>query len=241
VGLADAVAPAAAPGRLWLTSFPPGASLNSGAGDAQEVSLSGARVGPQVPLPPGYLVVGATSRGLLLGPAPVGRATATDRLWNPADPRADRTFQNVLAVGPNEIAWAPPCVSVCRARVLNLATGHRTVMTMPRGSTASSGTFSPDGRLLALQVSYSTGSAGGSLAMQLVVASAASGRMTPVQGTWASSDALVGFGWPADGDSLVAELGFTTKVQLTAWRPGVTRLAVVALSPREAATAIVTG
>ncbi|HEX3493687.1 MAG TPA: hypothetical protein VHU92_30395 [Streptosporangiaceae bacterium] len=241
VGLADAVAPAVRPGRLWLTSFPPGASLNSGAGHAQEVSLSGARTGPQVPLPPGYLVVGATSRGLLLGPAPVGRATATDRLWNPADPRADRTFQNVLAVGPNEIAWAPPCVSVCRARLLNLATGHRTVFAMPRGSTASSGTFSPDGRLLALQVSYSTGSAGGSLAIQLVVASVTSGRMTPVQGTWASSDALVGFGWPADGDSLVAELGFTTKVQLTAWRPGVSRLAVVALSPREAATAIVTG
>ena len=69
----------------------------------------------------------------------------------------------------------------------------------------------------------------------------ASGRLTPVRGTWASSDALVSFGWPADGDSLVAELGFTTKVQLTAWRPADTRLAVVSLGPREAVTAIVTG
>ena len=49
------------------------------------------------------------------------------------------------------------------------------------------------------------------------------------------------FGWPAGSDSLVAELGFTTKVQLTAWRPGDTRLSVVSLGPREAVTAIVTG
>ena len=241
VGLADGVAPAVQPGRLWLTSFPPGASLDTAAGTAQEVSLSGTRVGPSLRLPPGYLVDQATTRGLLLGAAPVGRAMTTDRLWNPADHRADRTFDNVIATGPDEVAWAPPCTSVCRARVLNLATGRGTVITMPRGSTAASGSFSPDGRLLALQVSYSTGSAGGSLAMQLEVASVASGRLTAVPGTWASSDALVGFGWPASGDSLVAELGFTTKVQLTAWRPGAARLAVVALNPREAATAIVVG
>ena len=147
----------------------------------------------------------------------------------------------MIATGQNEIAWAPPCSTRCRARVLNLATGRTTVVTVPRGSTAASGSFSPDGRLLALKVSYSTGSAGGSLAMQLEVASVATGRLTPVRGTWASSDALVSFGWPADGDSLVAELGFTTKVQLTAWRPADTRLAVVSLGPREAVTAIVTG
>ncbi len=241
VGVADAVAPAVAPGRLWLTSFPPGASLDTAAGTGQEVSLSGARIGPQLRLPPGYVIDRATSRGLLLEPAAIGRATTTDRLWNPADPRAGRTFRNVIATGQNVIAWAPPCATVCRARVLNLATGRTTVVTVPRGSTAASGSFSPDGRLLALQVSYSTGSAGGSLAMQLEVASVASGHLTAVRGTWASSDALVSFGWPAGSDSLVAELGFTTKVQLTAWRPDDTRLAVVSLGRREAVTAIVTG
>ncbi|MGH3403302.1 MAG: hypothetical protein ACRDRJ_12530 [Streptosporangiaceae bacterium] len=241
VGVADAVAPAVRAGRLWLTSFPAGTSLDTAAGTGQEVSLSGARVGSQVRLPPGYVIARATSRGLLLQPAPIGRATTTDRLWNPADPRAGRTFSNVIATGPNEIAWALPCATACRARVLNLATGRTTVITVPRGSTAASGSLSPDGRLLALQVSYSTGSAGGSLAMQLDVASVATGRLTAVRGTWASSDALVSFGWPADSDSLVAELGFTTKVQLTAWRPDDTRLAVVSLGPREAVTAIVTG
>src|SRR6185437_5071007 len=241
VGVADTVAPAIRPGRLWLTSFPAGASLDTAAGTAEEVSLSGAHLGPQFRLPPGYMVDRATSRGLLLEPAPIGRATTTDRLWDPAHPGAGRSFRDVIATGPNEVAWAPPCVESCQARVLNLATGHTTVITMPRGSTAASGSFSPDGRLLALQVSYSTGSAGGSLAMKLEVASVASGRLTPVQGTWASSDALVGFGWPAADDSLVAELGFTTKVQLTAWHHGQARLAVVALSPREAATALVTG
>ena len=241
VGVADAVAPAVQAGRLWLTTFPAGASLDTAAGTGQEVSLSGARIGPSVRLPPGYVIARATSRGLLLQPAAIGRATTTDRLWNPARPQAGRTFSNVIATGQNEIAWAPPCATRCRARVLNLATGRATVVTVPRGSTAASASFSPDGRLLALQVSYSTGSAGGSLAMQLEVASVATGRLTAVRGTWASSDALVSFGWPADGDSLVAELGFTTKVQLTAWRPDDTRLAVVSLGRREAVTAIVTG
>ncbi len=44
-----------------------------------------------------------------------------------------------------------------------------------------------------------------------------------------SSDALVGFGWPPGGDPLVAELSFTTKVQLAAWLPGAPGLAVAVL------------
>ena len=59
----------------------------------------------------------------------------------------------------------------------------------------------------------------------------ASGRLTIVPGTFASSDALAGFGWPTDGDSLVAELTFTTTVQVASWHPGATRLAVAAIRP----------
>jgi hypothetical protein len=66
----------------------------------------------------------------------------------------------------------------------------------------------------------------GALALQLDVASMASGRLTVVPGTWVSSDALIGFGWPAVSDTLVAELSFTTRAQLASWRPGAARLAV---------------
>ena len=44
--------------------------------------------------------------------------------------------------------------------------------------------------------------------MQLDVASVASGRLTVVPGTFVSSDALAGFGWPDGSDSLVAEFNF---------------------------------
>jgi hypothetical protein len=51
--------------------------------------------------------------------------------------------------------------------------------------------------------------------------------------TWVSSDALIGFSWPASSDSLVAELGFTTKVQLASWQPGARHLAIAALTPHK--------
>jgi hypothetical protein len=115
--------------------------------------------------------------------------------------------------------------------MLDLATGRRTVAALPVGSSPASGAFSPDGSLLALQVSTGAGGDGGELAMQLYVARAASGRLTKVPGTWASSDALVGFGWPAASNSLVAELSFPTKVQLASWRPGAALLAVALIRP----------
>ena len=72
----------------------------------------------------------------------------------------------------------------------------------------------------------SFGNTGDGLAMQLLVASTATGRLTTVPGTWVSSDALVGFGWPAGGDNLVAEFNFTTKTELASWHPGASYPAV---------------
>src|SRR5580704_18135121 len=62
-----------------------------------------------------------------------------------------------------------------------------------------------------------------------------------VPGTWLSSDALVSFGWPASSDSLVAELSFTTKVQLASWRPGASRLAIAVLRPQQSPASLVIG
>jgi hypothetical protein len=57
----------------------------------------------------------------------------------------------------------------------------------------------------------------------------------------AASDALAGFGWPDGQDRQVAELSFTTKVQVAAWRPGAERLAVAAVRPGSHRGAVVTG
>jgi len=56
-----------------------------------------------------------------------------------------------------------------------------------------------------------------------------------------SSDALVGFGWPAGGDDLVAELNFMTKLQVTSWRPGAHGLAVAVISPGQEPAALIVG
>jgi hypothetical protein len=239
VGLANRVAPAAEPGAVWLTSYPAGPHGTGGAaGFAQEFSGAGEPLGPRLPLPAGYVIDAATDRGLLLTGARRG-APAYD-LWNPSSRQVTRTFRSVIAASADKIAWTPRCVARCLVRVLDLSTGRTTRIALVGGS-AARGAFSPDGRLLALAVSIGNGGDGGSTAMQLQVASVPGGRLTAVPGTWASSDALSGFGWPAGDDSLVAELSFMTKVQVASWRPGSSRLAVTVIRPRQRPNDLVVG
>jgi hypothetical protein len=80
---------------------------------------------------------------------------------------------------------------------------RRAAAELPEGRSVAAAAFSP----------------GGGQAVQLELVSMAGGRLMAVPGTWLSSDALISFGWPASSGSLVAELSFTTKVQLVSWRP----------------------
>jgi hypothetical protein len=240
VGLADAVAPTAA-GALWLTSYPPDADPGTAVGTAREVSTSGAPRGPQLRLPAGYLVEQGTGRGLLLAPTAPRTGTVAYQLWNPAIPRASRTFDAVIAANTTQIAWTPPCAARCRVQVVNLATGRQLTAELPEGRSAASAAFSPDGRFLAVEVSYSNEADDGGQAVQLELMSMVSGRLTAVPAIGLSSDALVSFGWPAGGDTLVAELSFTTKVQLVSWRPGAARLAIAALRPVQSPVSLVIG
>lgn len=236
LGTANQVAPAASADAVWLTSFPSAAS--TAAGTAREVSLAGAPLSPPVGLPPGYMIAQATDRGLLLAPTVQQTGTSADKLWNPANQRVVRTFDAVIAASPTEIAWTPPCAATCQVRLLDLPTGKQTAVKLPAGSSAAGGAFSPSGGFLALQL---TASADGALAMRLEVASVTSGRLTAMPGTLVSSDALVGFGWPAGGDDLVAEFIFATKAQLASWHPGASRLAVAVIKPGQDQTRLVVG
>jgi hypothetical protein len=238
VGTANQVTPAAAAGAVWLTSYPPAADPGTAARTAREISLAGVPLGPPVRLPTGYVIYQATDRGLLLAPVTQQPGASAYKLWNPADQRAVRTFDEVIAAGPAEIAWTPPCAATCRVRLLDLATGRQTVVELPAGSSAAGGAFSPSGGFLALQVSSGDD---GALAMRLEVASVTSGRLTAVPGTLVSSDALVGFGWPASGDTLVSEFIFATKVQLASWHPGATRLSVAVIRSGQDQARLVVG
>jgi hypothetical protein len=73
------------------------------------------------------------------------------------------------------------------------------------------------------------------------VASLPGGRLTVVPETWASSDALSGFGWPAADDSLVTKLSFVTEVQVASWYPGAGRLAVAVVRRGQAPNELVVG
>jgi hypothetical protein len=241
VGAADGVAPGSTAGTIWLTSYPPGTNTATTAGTAHEVSVTGAALGAQVRLPAGFMIDRATNRGLLLAPVAQQTGPRSFRLWDPAAPHASRSFSGVIGASASEIAWTGRCVPRCQVQMLNLKTGRHTVAELPGTGSAASAAFSPDGSFLALEVSSDNGGDGGALATQFVVASVATGHLTVVPGTWASSDALVGFGWPAASDSLIAELSFTTKVQLALWRPGTTRLTVAVIRPGRNSASLVVG
>lgn len=147
----------------------------------------------------------------------------------------------MIAASATQIAWVPRCAARCRIQVLNLTTGRPASAELPAASSVASAAFSPDGSLLAVQVGFSDNTANGARAVQLEQVSLASGHLSAVPQTRVSSDALVGFGWPAGSDSLVAEFSFTAKVQLAAWRPGTSRLAIVAFRPQRSPAALVLG
>jgi hypothetical protein len=77
--------------------------------------------------------------------------------------------------------------------------------------------------------------------MQLDVASVAGGHLTRVPGTWVSADALAGFGWPDNSNSLVAEFNFESTMQLTSWHPGASELSLAVIKPGPTQTSLIIG
>jgi hypothetical protein len=241
VGMANLVAPAASADASWLTSYPVGANSVTAAGTAREVGPAGAPLGPPVKLPAGYAIEQGTDRGLLLAPTNPASGSGVDRLWNPGSQQTGRTFGQVIAANATEIASASPCAPTCGVDVLDLATGRNTLVRLPAASSASNGAFSPSGGYLALQVSSENTGDDGALAMRLDVASVASGRLTVVPGTFVSSDALAGFGWPAASNSLVAEFNFESTTQVISWHPGASGLALAVIKPGNTQTSLIVG
>lgn len=241
IGVATRAAPGSAPGQVWLTGYSPGTDPGTAAGTAQEVSLSGSPLGPPLTLPDGYVIVQGTERGLLLAPAVPGPGPMDEMLWDPAHPEAASTFTSVVAASPGYVAWAPKCSPACSVQLSDLITGTSTNVALPGASSAASAAFSPDGQFLAVELSFLQTVDNGDQAAQIDVVSVATGRVSVVPSSFVSSDALVGFGWPASGDSLIAELSFTTKVQVASWVPGADRLAVASIRPGPDSALLVLG
>ncbi len=220
LGAAVFVAPAATTGAVWLVSYRAGAFMPDTAGTAQEFSLSGAPLGPRRRLPRGYVIDQGTVAGLLLVPELARAHVVPYQLWDPGTGRVTRSFQNVIAVSAGQIAWMPACTARCTVHVLNLSGGPGRDIPLAGRSQAGQGAFSPDGRLLALQVTTRIGAGGRAAANQLVVGMVASGRLTAVPGTTIGSGIGVDFGWQADSGRLIADLGLQDGWQVAVWHPG---------------------
>src|SRR6185437_8876739 len=145
IGVATMVAPAAAPGLAWLTTFPTTSGLGTRAGIAREYDSKGTAHGPAVSLPLGYKIVRGTREGLLLTAVTGGSRPATEWLWNPARRTVIRTFRLVIAASASELAFASRCAASCSLRVVNLVTSQHLTLRLNRGDPVT-GKFSPDGR-----------------------------------------------------------------------------------------------
>lgn len=245
VGSASQVAPAAAGGQMWLTTYPPrlASDLDRTPGVAQRYDGSGARIGAPVTLPAGYGITQGTLRGLLLESLGQGGQDNSDRLWNPATGKVLRNFDGVVAVNATAVAYAPPCAATCSVNVFNVRSGRDVTVKMRPTDTVMSGVFSSDGRFLALQIGRGNGDVGdgGASAIEFEVWSAATGRVMVVPRIFVSSDALAAFGWPGGRDDLVAEFSVDGAVQMASWDPAARRLAVADIARNQDPAALVVG
>lgn len=227
IGVADDIAPAAAAGAVWLVSYQPGAVMSTAAGTAQEVSVAGAVLGPPLTLPAGYVIDQETRAGLLLVQEQAGSGPVRYELWDPDTGRVTQSFTHVLAASPTEVAWMPACAASCSVRVLELPGGQTRQISLPGRSTAWAGAFSPDGGLLALQVTAGVTAGGRAAATRLMVATVATGQLTAVPGTTLGGHIGVAFGWQPGGRLIAdvsAEVRGQPEWQIAVWQPGDPRL-----------------
>lgn len=229
IGTANVTAPAAAPGALWLVSYRAGADMSTAAGTAQQVSVAGAALGPRLRLPAGYVIKQGTRAGLLLVQQSSSGAFRYE-LWDPGTQRVTRSFLNVIAESPTEIAWVPACSGSCQVHVLDLPSGQTREIALPGTGTADDGAFSPDGRLLALLVTAEATADGPPAANKLMVATVTDSRITAVPGTALGSGIGVSFGWLPGSHRLIADVSVgdqgNSEWQISAWQPGDARLSV---------------
>jgi hypothetical protein len=229
VGSAYDAAAAASQGDLWLTAYLPDADIGIASGTTQEVTTAGTGVGPPSQLPAGYVIDRAVKGGLLLAAYEQGAGPVRDYLWDPITAQVKRDFTNVIAASPDLIAW-DPCLGKCPLEILRLPAMAGPTIRLPHGAWAVAGTFSADGRLLAVQVTTDVQRDGSAAATRLEVINTATGQATVLPGSKINSLIGVGFGWQAGSDRLLAAIALPSGlIELASWQPGDTQLSIQAV------------
>jgi hypothetical protein len=220
-------------GTVWLITFQrSGADITTTPAHAQEVTTAGRRLGPRYRLPAGYLFRRAVGGYLLLSPVVEAPQKAVIyKLWDPASRRVVRTFSDVIAAGPRQIAWGPICVG-CPVHVLTLPAGTTATIALPRSAWAApnQGTFSSDGRYLAFPLWAGTAPDGEPALTRIAVLDLASPRLLIVPGSalsWDVNKGVLTFGWQPAGHQLIAVVPSSgPTMQVASWQPGQARLQV---------------
>jgi hypothetical protein len=229
---ADGVAASGRPGAVWLATYPSATASLAGSATAQLVSTTGRPLGPRYRLPAGYVLGSGVGGDLLLVN---GAQQNLSILWDPRTGRVLGHFDNAIAAGPEQIAWSSGCRS-CRVQILNVSTGQNTTTPIPGGDPASlNGTFSDDGRLLAVQLA----------SRELAVFDTGTKTLTPIPGTALSSAESLQFNWQDGGYRLRVTAGPPSQLggplQLAYWQPGDTRLKVATIRDPHEITELETG
>jgi hypothetical protein len=223
-------------GAVWLTTYQGRATrIGTARAMVREVTVSGAALGPAVHLPAGYYLDRAVGSDLLLSKVDQGPLPDVDKLWNPVTGRVVRAITGVIGASDTQIAWQSSlsCGS-CVLRLANELTGASVSVALPRNTRAFGGTFSADGRLLAIAMSTSASPRGKVALARLAVIDTISGRLTILPGTSVRAVTIdvLSFGWLAGSHRLVATLGHLDgPVQIASWRPGDPHLRVARLVP----------
>jgi hypothetical protein len=219
------------PGAVWLATYPRATAKLAGSGSAQLVSTTGRPLGPRYRLPANYSLVTGVGSDLLLEN---NGQQNLNILWDPRTGRVLRHFGNSLAVGPAQIAWIAGCPS-CQVQIVNVSTGKTVTTPIPgRNPAAVNGTFSDDGRLLAVQ----------SPGRDIEVFDTASRTLTAIPGTALRTADWQNFGWQAGSHRLVITAGPNNQpepAQLAYWQPGDTRLRIATIHNLTEITNLQTG
>jgi hypothetical protein len=171
---------------LLVRGGPPG-------GLAQSVDRAGRPIGAPVRLPAGTTLLREVDGGLLLQStfdATAEAAPATAEVWDPAAPDAGydvyRTATgHLVAAGTAAMAWANPgcTAAACSLYITQTALrrGFDTIL-LPVGALPDTGSFSPDGRLLALRLTLPA-APGRPAATSVAVVDRARGALAVLPGT----------------------------------------------------------
>jgi hypothetical protein len=219
IGAGYAVAASSRPGAVWLGTYPRASAKFTGSATAQLISTTGRPLGPPYHLPADWLLITGVGSYLQLNNNLNNNRTI---LWDPRAGHVLRHFDNVIAAGPEQIAWSPGCRS-CRVQILNVPAGTTVTTPIPgRNPAAVAAAFSDDGRLLAAQPP----------GRDIEVFDTASRTLTVIPGTAPSSGEWQNFGWQAGNHRLVIAAGsylHPGSAQLAYWQPGDTHLRIATI------------